>query len=725
METQKLKTSVAGKEIIIESGQLAGLASGAVTARMGDTVILATAVVSEEPREGVDFFPLMVDYEERLYAAGKISGSRFIKREGRPSEQAILTCRLIDRPLRPLFPKNYRNDIQVIITTLSYDGENDPDILGIIAASSALMQTNAPFEGPVAGARVGLVDDKLIINPTRSQIKKSKLDIVVAATKEKIMMLEAGAHEVDEKTVVEAIKLAHKAMQPALKMQDDLTKNIKREKIAQEKEENKLHKEVKEYLGDKLAKAVKELDKEKRNHFLKQFEGEVLENFEGNYKQIELKSAFEILFQKEVRNAILKDNLRPDGRKLDEIRPINIQVGLLPRTHGSALFSRGQTQSLTIATLGGPGEEQIIDTMEEEGEKRYMHHYNFPPFSTGEVKPIRSTGRREVGHGALAERALIPVIPSKEDFPYTIRLVSEILSSNGSSSMAATCASTLALMDAGVPIKKPVAGMAIGLVTSEDYDQSTKSGKYKLLTDIQGLEDFGGDMDFKVTGTKDGITAIQLDIKLKGIDYEIIEGALERAKAARLKVLEMIAKIIPEPRKEMSIYAPRIYSHSVDKEKIGEIIGPAGKNIRAIIEDCGGKEITSIDIDDDGMVYISSTDAKMGEKALQIVKDMTKEAHVGEIYQGEVVNIQKDRMTGNEIGAIVQITPRLDGMVHISQIADYRVAKVSDVLHIGDKIPVMVLDVDKAKGRISLSYKAAKSSSFDQKRQHENKQRSH
>ncbi len=709
MDAQKLKTAIDGKEIIIESGQMAGLASGAVTARMGDTVILATAVVSEEPREGVDFFPLMVDYEERLYAAGKISGSRFIKREGRPSEQAILTCRLIDRPLRPLFPKNYRNDIQVIITTLSYDGENDPDILGIIAASSALMQTNAPFEGPVAASRIGLIDGKLVVNPTRSQMKESKLDIVVAATSKKIMMLEAGSWEVDEKTVLEAIKLAHKSMQPALKIQEELAQNIKKEKIKEEKEESKLHKEVKEYLGDKLAKAVKELDREKRNHFLKQFESEVLENFEGNYKQIELKTALEILFQKEVRSAILKDNLRPDGRKLEEIRPIDIKVGLLPRTHGSALFSRGQTQSLTIATLGGPGEEQIIDTMEEEGEKRYMHHYNFPPFSTGEVKPIRGTGRREVGHGALAERALIPVIPSKDDFPYTIRLVSEILSSNGSSSMAATCASTLALMDAGVPIKKPVAGIAIGLITSEDEKQ------FKLLTDIQGLEDFGGDMDFKITGTEDGITAIQLDIKLKGISYEIIEGALARAKKARLEILEKIAKVIPEPRSELSHYAPRIYSYKVDKEKIGEIIGPAGKNIRGIIETCGGKEITSIDIDDDGMVFISSTDSKMGEKALQIVKDTTKEAQIGEIYQGEVVNIQKNRMSGEEIGAIVQITPKLDGMVHISQIADYRVNKVSDVLHVGDKIPVMVLDVDKEKGRISLSYKAAKSHSQNRK----------
>lgn len=701
MSTQKFKTSIGGEDILIETGKMAGLASGAVTVQMGETVILATAVISDEPREGVDFLPLLVDYEERLYAAGKISGSRFIKREGRPSEQAILACRLIDRPLRPLFPKNFRNDVQVIITTLSYDGKNDPDVLGIIAASTALMITNAHFEGPVAAARIGLINDKFVINPSRQQLADSKLDLVVAGTKDKVMMIEAAANEVEEGLILDAIQLAHKEMQPAIKLQSQIAKDIDKIKLEEAREES-IHEDVKKYLGAKVAKAVREIDKEKRNKLLKAFEVDILANFEGNYKQIDLKNALDRLLEKEVRKAILEDEARPDGRKLNEIRPIEIEVGILPRTHGSALFTRGQTQCLTIATLGGPGEEQTIETMEEEGVKRYMHHYNFPPFSTGEVKPIRSAGRREIGHGALAEKALLPMIPSKEEFPYTIRLVSEILSSNGSSSMAATCGSTLALMDAGIPIKKPVAGIAIGLVTSEDNRQ------HKILTDIQGLEDFGGDMDFKVTGTEDGITAIQLDTKLKGLDMIIIKEALVRAKEALAEILEKIKKIIPAPRRELSPYAPRIMLVKIPTEKIGEIIGPSGKTIRKIIEDCGGKEITSIDIDDDGTVSISSTDAQMGEKAMRTVKELTKDIEIGKIYTGEVESIKTDRMNGKEIGAIVRITPKIDGMVHISQLADYRVEKVSDILHVGDRIPVMVVDIDKERGRVSLSYKAAK-----------------
>lgn len=718
MKTQQLKCKLGQKDLIIETGQMAELASGAVNVRYGDTVVLATATITSEPREGVDFFPLLVDYEERLYASGKISGSRFIKREGRPSEAATLACRLIDRPLRPLFPKDYRNDVQVVITALSYDLENDPDVISIIAASAALMQTHAPFSGPVGAVRVGMNEkEEFIINPTVQEIKNSKLDLVVAGTDKKVMMIEAGANEVSEEIIYKAIEFAHKNLKASCEIQKKLPKKEPKKtqlRELEEKEKEDISQKVEEYLENKVAKAIREIDKEKRANQLKKFEEEVLENFEGNYKQIDLKKEVDKIIEKEVREAILKDNHRPDGRKLDEIRPIDIKVGLLPRTHGSALFTRGQTQALSIVTLGGPGEEQIIETMEEEGEKRYMHHYNFPPYSTGEVRPMRGAGRREIGHGALAEKALRPMIPTKEEFPYTIRVVSEILSSNGSSSMASTCGSTLSLMDAGVPIKKPVSGIAMGLVTSEDYGKpakggSTSGGKYKILTDLQGLEDFGGDMDFKVAGTRDGITAIQLDIKLRGLDFKIIKETLLQARKDRLKILEKMQAIIPEPRAELSSYAPRILILKIDTEKIGDVIGPSGKTIRKIIEDCGGKEITSIDIDDDGTVSIASTDAAMGEKALQTIKDLTKDVEMGKTYTGEVKDIKCDRMNGKEIGAIVQLTPKIDGMVHISQVADHRIDRVSDVLHVGDRIPVTVIDIDREKGRVSLSYKAAKS----------------
>ena len=702
-DVKNYETKLGDKTLILEVGKLAGQATGAVTAKYGDTVVLATVVVSPEPREGVDFFPLLIDYEERLYAAGKISGSRFIKREGRPSDRAILNCRLIDRPLRPLFPKNFRNDIQVVITILSFDPNCDPDVISISAASAALIQAGAPFDGPVAAIRVGLDEnDNFILNPSDKQLKTSKLDLVVAGTKNKVMMLEASANEVTEERILEAIEWGQEQLQPLIKVQEEFAKGI--EKIEIEKPADDIHEEVKKILGDKLKDAIREVDKNRREEALKKFEAEVLTNLEGNFKQVDLKSAFNKLLEKEVREAILKDGHRPDGRKLGEIRPIDVQVGVLPRTHGSGLFTRGQTQALTIATLGGPGEEQIIETMEEEGEKRYMHHYNFPPFSTGEVRPIRSTGRREIGHGALAERALVPVLPAKDEFPYTIRLVSEILSSNGSSSMASVCGSTLALMDAGVPIIKPVSGIAMGLITSKDMKD------YKILTDLQGLEDFGGDMDFKVAGTKEGITAIQLDIKIHGLTMEIIKETLKRAKKGRLEIMEKMLEVIPEPRHELSPYAPRITMVKINPEKIGELIGPGGKNINKIISECGGKEITSIDIEEDGTVAIASVDPKMSEKAVEMVSASTKEVQPGEIITGEVKAIQKDRISGKEIGAIVQLTPKIDGMVHISQIADHRVEKVSDVLHVGDKIPVYVLDVDKERGRISLSYKAAKNS---------------
>lgn len=701
-DVKKYSTKIDGKNLELEIGKLANQATGAVTARYGDTVVLATVVISPEPREGIDFFPLLVDYEERLYAAGKISGSRFIKREGRPSERAVLTCRLIDRPLRPLFPKNFRNDIQIIITVLSFDPDYDPDVVSIVAASAALIRAGAPFGGPVAALRIGLdKNGKFIINPSHKILEETPLDLVVAGTKDKIMMIEAGAKEVEEKKIVEAIEFAHKNMQPLLDIQNEMAKGI--EKIEVEKPVDDIHKAIEKLIGKKLGKALREIEKEKRNKALKEFEDEVLENLEGNFKQVDLKSAFNQMVEKEVRRLILEKGIRPDGRKMDEIRPIDIQVGILPRTHGSGLFTRGSTQALTIVTLGGPGEEQIIETMEEEGEKRYMHHYNFPPFSTGEVRPMRTIGRREIGHGALAERALVPVIPSKEEFPYTIRLVSEILSSNGSSSMASVCGSTLALMDAGVPIKKAVAGIAMGLITAD------KDDSYKILTDLQGIEDFGGDMDFKVAGTKDGITAIQLDIKIPGLSLDIIKDTLEKAKTGRLEILDKMLKIIPAPRKELSPFAPRISLVKIDPEKIGELIGPGGKTINKIIAECGGKDVTSIDIEEDGTVSISSVDAELAKKATLIIRNITREIKVGEIITGEVISIQKDRISGKEIGAIVQLTPKVDGMVHISQLADYRVSKVTDVVNVGDRIPVMVLDVDKDRGRISLSYKAARS----------------
>ncbi|MEI6039880.1 MAG: polyribonucleotide nucleotidyltransferase [Candidatus Berkelbacteria bacterium] len=697
MKSDVFKTVIGGKELTIETGKLARLASGSVTVRCGDTVVLATAVVSEKAKDDAEYFPLMVDYEERLYAAGKISGSRFIKREGRPSDRAILTCRLIDRPIRPLFPKNYRNDVQVIITVLSFDGENDPDILGIIAASAALSQTPAPFEGPVSAVRVGLVDGKFITNPSMAEMEKSTLDLTVAGTSERVMMIEAGAEEVSEKDFMAAVEFGLKELQPGIEVQKALISKTKH--TVADPGEAAIIADVKKHLGDKLASVMTEMDKAKRDEQVASFEADVLKTFEGNYKQSELKNTLSDLLEKEVRHAIVEKGIRPDGRKLDEIRPIDIEVGLLPRTHGTGLFTRGQTQVMSIVTLGAPGEEQTIETMEEEGTKRYMHHYNFPPYSTGEVKTIRGTSRREIGHGALAERALVAVIPSKEDFPYTIRVVSEVLASNGSSSMASTCGSTLALMDAGVPIKTPVAGIAMGLMTLGD--------KYKVLTDIQGLEDFAGDMDYKLTGTKDGITACQMDTKLKGVEMNMLSEATFQARDGINFILGKINEVITEPRAELSAYAPRITSLRIDADKIGELIGPGGKNIRKIIEDCGGGELISIDIEDDGLVMISSTDSAMAAKAESIITGSMREPKVGEIFEGPVVQILKDRMRGNEIGAIVQILPNKDGMVHISQIANERIEKVSDKVKVGDIVKVKVVEVDKEKGRVSLSIKDA------------------
>lgn len=689
--------------LTIEYGRYAEQADAAVTVKSGDTVVLATVVVAKTERDGIDYFPLLVDYEERLYAAGKISGSRFIKREGRPSEEAILTSRLIDRPLRPLFDKNFRKDVQVIVTVLSIDKENDTDILAIIAASCALTKAGtAPFKGPVGACRIGLIEGKLVVNPTRTQMMNSDLDLVVAGTKERIMMIEAGANEVPEKTMLEALRLAHSAMQDVIATQTTFAGKYVPSTIEVVKEGPTVDEAVKGFAGDAVIEAMAGLDRDTRKAILDGWLEKTAAHLEGTYKQVDIKLAFNKLMEKQVRAGILERNERPDGRKIEEVRPITVEVGLLPRTHGSGLFTRGQTQALTIATLGSPGYEQTIETMDYDGTKRYMHHYNFPPFSTGEVSPVRGSSRREIGHGALAERALVPMIPDHEEFPYTIRLVSEILSSNGSSSMASVCGSTLALMDAGVPLIKPVSGVAMGLMTNED------ASKFIVLTDLQGLEDFAGDMDFKVAGTKDGITAIQMDTKIPGLTWPIIEQTLTQALTGRLFIMDKMLAVIKEPRKEMSPFAPRIQSTKIDPAKIGELIGPGGKNINKIIEQAGGKEVITIDIEEDGTVLVSSTDAEAAQFALDAITAIGRVIEVGEIFEGEVVSIIKDKMDPKkEIGAIVEFLPGKDGMVHISNVANERINLVSDKVKLGDTVKVKVIAIDPEKGRFSLSMKDA------------------
>lgn len=705
-----------GEEALkFETGRLAGLADGAVVMHYGETVVLATVVIGKEPREGVDFFPLLVDYEERLYAAGKISGSRWVKREGRPSENAILTARLIDRPIRPLFPKTYRRDVQIIVTILAYDGVHDPDVLSINAASAALLLTHAPFGGPIAAARVGRLDDQFVLNPTVSQQAASDLDLVVVGTPDRVMMLEAGAKQLPEELIEEAIAFAQGQFGEILALQHELADAVRKEPRVTPEETAllpEIQEKIREHLGGGLRTAIRTIDKDRRRQDLDAFEAQILTSLEGQYKQIDIRTAFGKLVDTEIRQAILHDDLRPDGRKIDEVRPLSIDVNILPRVHGSALFSRGETQALSIVTLGAPGEHQWIETMEQEGVKRFMHHYNFPPFSVGDVSPLRGASRREIGHGALAERALAQVIPEKEVFPYTIRVVSEVLTSNGSTSMASTCGAMLALMDAGVPVTDIVAGIAMGLMTertpSETPGTPSQIKKFKVLTDLQGLEDFAGDMDFKIAGTATGVTAIQLDIKIDGLTTEIIHETLLAARKARLFILDEMKKVLATPRADLSPHAPRILTIKIDPDKIGELIGPGGKTINKIIEEAGGRELVSIDIEDDGMVMISATDVEAGKKALALVEQLTKSLEVGELYTGTVTSIQKNRLTGQEIGAIVQITPYHDGMVHVSEIAEERIPDVSSVLKVGDQIPVVIKEIDKERGRISLSHKAAK-----------------
>jgi polyribonucleotide nucleotidyltransferase len=694
MQKYSYSAKLGDHEITIESGSLAKLAGGAVTVRIGDSVLLATATASKQPREGIDFFPLSVDYEERLYAAGRIPGS-FFRREGKPTDQAILVSRLVDRPLRPLFVKDMRNDVQIILTAFASDPEHNLDIMGIIGASAALTISDIPWNGPIGAARVGYVDGAIVINPTITQLASSTLDLRLAGTSDAILMVEAGADEIPEDIMLEALRLGFEAMQPIIELQNKMRAELGKPKFeyVSEKAEDTVQQTVKEWLGDKVREAlINNPMKEAQYAAFDALRKELAVALGETIEPKALGLAFEKVLAGVVRERVLSEKIRPDGRGYTDIRPISCEVGVLPRVHGSGLFTRGETQVITIATLGTPGEAQTMDTLNTEEAKRYMHHYNFPPSSTGEVGPMRGPKRREIGHGALAERALEPMIPSTESFPYTLRLVSEVLSSNGSTSMASVCGSTLALMDAGVPILAPVAGVAMGLVTAGDA--KAEDFRWAVLTDIQGIEDHLGDMDFKVAGTEHGITALQMDMKIRGLSSALLEQALSQAREARLFILGKILEVMPAPRKALSPFAPRILTIQIDPEKIGKVIGPGGKMIRGLQESYGVK----IDIDDDGSVFVSSADGPSAEAAAAEIEKMTEEVKVGRIYTGKVVRIEP-------YGAFVEILPGQDGMVHISQLADYRVPSVEDVVQMGDEITVMVIDIDPA-GKIRLSRQA-------------------
>jgi polyribonucleotide nucleotidyltransferase len=686
--TYTVKTEIGGKDLIIETGKVAKQAGGAVTVQYGETVILATVVISDEPRDQ-DWFPLFVEYREKAYAAGKIPGG-FFKREGRPMEKEVLSARLVDRPIRPLFPEGFMNEVQVIISVLSADQENDADVLGMIGASAALSLSGAPFKGPVAAVRMGKLGDDIVVNPTFSQLEDSDLDLVIAGTGENIVMFEGKAKEVPEEVVLQALSAAKPVLGQIIDLQNELTSQCGKPKQPFEPvpPDEQLVSAVQELVADRMGEINTTADKEERRRLLIELTEQTIEALLERFleKEAEIKAAIGELEKADLRRRIVTEGRRVDGRRLDEIRPISCQVSVLPRTHGSALFTRGQTQSLAVTTLGTKMDEQKIDALEGESWKSYMLHYNFPPFSVGEVRPIRGPGRREIGHGALAERAIATVIPTDESFPYTIRIVSDILESNGSSSMATVCAGSLSLMDAGVPVKSGVAGVAIGLVQ--------EGNEAAVLTDILGLEDHLGDMDMKVTGTRTGITAVQMDLKISGIGEGILAEALERARVGRLSILDAMDETISEPRKELSPYAPRIISLKIDPEKIGAVIGPGGKVIRKITEETGAQ----IDIDDDGTITIASTDPEGGPRAAEIIKELTADVEEGQIYTGKVVKI-------TDFGAFVEILPGRDGLLHISQLDHHRVEKVQDVLKVGDEVRVKVLEVDDG-GKIRLSRKA-------------------
>jgi len=688
LESLSFSCDIGGRNLIIETGKLAGQASAAVTVSYGETVVLVTACFNKEPREGVDFLPLTIDYEERLYAAGKIPGG-FIRREGRPSEHATLACRQTDRPIRPLLPKSWHSDIQIITTVLSADLENDPDILSVIGASAALSLSEVPFDGPVGAVNVGYINGELVLNPTLVQFEESQLDLVVVSTREKVIMIEAGAREVSEDTVLKAVKFAHEANQDIINLQEQLREAAGKLKLRVPVDEvnPEAVSALSTLVDTKLEQVLGQSDKEVREQMLNTLIEELAENLGENYSEKDILAALESRVRAEVRAGILERGQRIGGRGLTDIRPISCEVGLLPRTHGSGLFSRGQTQVLTITTLGSTRKEQMLDGLGIEESKRFMHHYNFPPFSNGEVRRVGSTSRREIGHGALAERALVAVLPDDEDFPYTIRLVSEVLSSSGSTSMASVCAGSLSLMDAGIPVKAAVAGIAMGLVTGDD-------DRYAVLTDIEGLEDAHGDMDFKIAGTSDGITAIQMDTKLKGISLEIVEKALNQGREARLFILDKMNETISTSRSEVSRYAPRMTKIKIDPSKIGAVIGTGGKTIRSIIEETK----TTIDVNDDGTVVIGSSDAEATQKAIAIIEGLTREVEVGSVYTGKVTRIL-------DFGAMVEVLPGKEGLVHISELEDHRVGKVEDVVKIGDEIMVKVINIDNM-GRVNLSRRA-------------------
>ena len=682
------ETTVAGRVLSLETGKLAGQADGAVVVRYGDTVVLATAVAAKEPRPGIDFFPLTVDFEERLYAAGKIPGG-FPRREGRPSEMAVLTCRLTDRPLRPLFPKGFRNDVQITVTALSADQENEPDILSIIGASAALSISDIPFYGPVAAVRIGYLNDKLVVNPLASQMEASRLDLKVAGTREAIMMVEAGADSVSEDLMLEALRLAHSEIQGIIALQEQMMAEVGKPKrsfaLFAPSEEAK--QAVDAFLADKLPAAINHADKAERERLLAEVQDAAVAQFGEQFDKAEIIAVFESAEKRIVRSQILETGIRPDGRDTLTVRPISCEVGLLPRAHGSGLFTRGQTQVLTIATLGSVADEQMLDGLSLIETKRYIHHYNMPPFATGEARSSRGPGRREIGHGALAERALVPVIPSKDEFPYTIRLVSEVLSSNGSTSMASVCGSTLALMDAGVPIKSPVAGVAMGLILGED-------GKYAILTDIQGMEDALGDMDFKVAGTAAGITALQMDIKIKGITPEIMSRALAQAHDGRLFILGKMLEAIDKARPDISPYAPKIVRLKINPEKIGTVIGPGGKMIRAIQDEFKVK----IDIEDDGSVTIATEAGGDADRASEKIRAITEEVEVGKIYLAKVVRMES-------FGAFVEVLPGKDALVRTPDLAEYPISRPEEAVKLGDEIMVMVVEID-SQGRVNASRRA-------------------
>ena len=694
---RKFETELAGRKLTVETGRVAELANGDAIIHYGDTVVMVNVTASKEPREGIDFFPLSVDYEEKLYAVGKIPGS-FQKREGKPADKAILTSRAIDRPIRPLFPKDFRNDVCVVATVLSVEQDNSPEVCAMIGASVALSISDIPFGGPTAAVNVGYVDGQIVINPTVAQREHSRLKLTVAGTMEKVTMIEAGADEIPNDTMLDCIKAGHEEIKKLCKFIEGIKEEVGKPKFeyvsfATDKD---VYAEIKENFKERMYQDVQAVDKEVRDANMDKLAEDIQAYFVEKYgeeeteaKSTEIANSIHDLEKECVREMIFKEHKRPDGRRIDEIRPLSCEVGVLPRVHGSAIFTRGQTQVLSVVTLGTKSEEQELDGLDEEESKRYMHQYNFPSYSVGEARPSRGPGRREIGHGALAEKALVPVIPSEDEFPYTIRVVSEVLSSNGSTSQASICGSTLALMDAGVPIKKPVAGISTGLVTSKE-----NPNEYVMLTDIQGIEDFFGDMDFKVGGTKDGITAIQVDIKNDGLTYDIIKEAFERTKVARDYILDEIMKPqIAEPRAELSKYAPRIITTTINVDKIKDVIGPGGKMINKIIDATGVK----IDIEEDGRVCIYTDDAENGKKALKMIEDIAKDIEVGKVYDGKVTRIMN-------FGAFVDIGGGREGLLHISKISNKRVEKVEDVLAVGDEIKVKVYEIDN-QDRINLTMK--------------------